>query len=112
MKNQKQIKAPIEKEIKTLDNILPSDRIIDIINICKLSNIKNLKYGPLEIEFISSQNQTAAAATDPVKKMFSQMANDDLEELRVSQLMIDDPTAFEQEIIDSHTGRYNAEIEN
>lgn len=102
---------------RVVDNILPSGKIIDIINICKSSNIKNLKYGNLEIEFISNPAPIAevpktAAAPDPVKKMFSQHDDTELEDLRMNQLMIDDPAAFEQEIIDSHIGRFNAAAQN
>ena len=100
---------------KLVNNILPSDKIVDIINVCKSSNIKSLEYGNLKLEFISNPSESPQTTIplvhdpEPPKRMFAEVDEEEFEDLRLSQLMIDDPAAFEQEIIDSHTGKDNAE---
>ena len=103
-------------EDKVVQDVLPSDKIVDIIRVCKSSNIKSLKYGNLEIEFISNPESPEATPIsvqdhEPPEPMIAKVDEEVEEELRMEQLMIDDPVAFEQQIIDSHTGNYNAEAE-
>jgi len=94
---------------KNSENGLPSQKIIDIIDRCKSTNVKSLKYGNLEIEFtgnsvpITEFNQTASTNPETAPKAVA--ADKELtEDTRLAQLMMDDPPAFEQEVIDSHLG--------
>ena len=102
---------------KSKDNDLSADKIIDIINICNSNNVRNFKYGPLEITFSDSASGCACVGkvnrlpevADPSPEPASiHVTEEEREDIRLAQLMIDDPQAFEQEVIDSHTGRSNA----
>jgi len=98
------------RKIKT--DILSVAKIIDIIDVCKSTNIKSLKYGPLELEFCevsAAYGETRPFDVETVQSTDDEDTTKTLEEdARLTQLMIDDPAGFEQEVIDSK-GWLNAE---
>ena len=85
-----------------------------IIDACAKGGVSEMKFGGIEIYFFRPEikedtpSQTVlgynAGPQLPDKKVAS-FDPDVMEDLRISQLMIDDPHGFEQEIIDSHLSR-------
>ena len=87
-------------------------------DLCKIllaageSGVKRLKMGDLEVDFVEKgpnidQNTPFLGAENVPKSAISSGTMDTLdpelmEDMRVAQLMIDDPVAYEQEIIDAH----------
>ena len=110
----KKIKARGKVLKKSSEKINQSDshneKIVDIIDICSKSSVKRLKYGHLEIEFNSIPTpevdapEKVSAAPEPEHQMEVSDDRELTEDTRLAQLMMDDPSAFEQEVIDSHTG--------
>ena len=94
--------------------------LCDIINACAKGGVSELKFGNVEVRFYPHQTQDdtrLAAANVPVTRFdvsalqdsepttrFRNSSEDSslLDELRQTQLMIEDPVGFEREIIDSH----------
>ena len=81
------------RKAKIQDEALSIQKILDIIGVCKSTNIKSLKYGPLEVEFHESLPSPASTSSENDEEV--------KEEARLAQLMIDDPAGYEQEVIDS-----------
>ena len=96
-----------------------------IIEACANGGVSELKFGNVEVKFYPKFTQTLdptlsptenSAMPEPFQFMPSAMQDsrqlptqsnnafdkDLLEDLRVSQLMIDDPHGFEREIVNSH----------
>lgn len=97
--------------------------ICAILEACRFSNVKSLKWGDLEIEFHSSgiqeretiessmpSTEEAARAEDSQTdssdfsnpNALTPEAKELLEEMHMAQLMTDDPVAYEQMQIDAH----------
>lgn len=94
------------------------ERLPAILEACKNSGVVTLKCGELEVNFASPglipvdlgvsapytlPNPSSPAPLASVPQQTELIDKEMLEEMRLSQLMIDDPEQFEQEIIDSHT---------
>jgi hypothetical protein len=85
-----------------------------IIEACNLNGVTKLKFGDVEITFgpvatldlpkISPQIVYPEAREDQTPDKMSPIQKDLLEEARTSQLLVDDPVAFEQEMIDGFMG--------
>ena len=94
------------------------DRIPAILDACRKAGVVTLKCGELEVSFASPEiitNELGAASQAPLStpaQTIAQQASGEatlepidrelLEEMRQSQLLIEDPLAFEQEVIDRH----------
>jgi hypothetical protein len=94
-----------------------------ILEACKKAEVSTLKCGDIEVTFRSPTalvHTTGYLATDDLTTLPSTFTNyspvseqpkietvdrDLLEDMRRSQLMIDDPMSFEQEMIDEYTRR-------
>jgi hypothetical protein len=99
------------------DNDISYNNIIDIITKCREGGVRNFKCGNLEIEFSSASEienqkkiQFNSAATEIDEKIGEDETQDD--NCRIAQMLIDDPTGFEQEIVDSHIRRCYAKTQN
>ena len=107
--------------------VLTAADICVIIDACSKNRVKSLAYSGLNIEFDAPTpdlwRNTAAVEVDqpeggetpsggsylarplPVTAQTMQMSDEDLtlmEEMRLAQLMTDNPMAYEQEMIDAH----------
>ena len=93
------------------------ERLPAILEACRKSGVVTLKCGDLEVNFASPgaflvesgvtapftlPNLDAPARQDSEPMKTEPLDQDLLEQMRRSQLMIDDPLAFEQEVIDGH----------
>ena len=87
---------------KIQDEALSIQKILDIIKVCSSTDIKSLKYGPLEVEFHQKSGSLSAPGLTP------DSVSEDREDARLTQLMIDDPAGFEQEVMDSQGWSENA----
>ena len=85
-------RAGAGRKPKNQDESLSIQKILDIIKTCSSTNVKALKYGPLEVEFHEKPTYDSAQSASE---------QEDKEETRLTQLMIDDPSGFEQEVMDS-----------
>jgi len=118
---------------KPLTKSRKSSQVEDICRIIEVSaraGVAKLKFGDVEVEFTPiAPDLGYHAKVDPSQYITSEMATPDseqksgmtisdrelLEDMRRSQLMIDDPMAFEQEMIDlqlTHGERADAQIQN
>jgi len=85
-----------------------------IIEACAKGGVSQMKFGGIELYFFRPEIKEDApppqvlgynAGPQVPDKKSASFDPDVLEDLRISQLMIDDPHGFEQEIIDSHLSR-------
>jgi hypothetical protein len=103
-----------------------------IIAACAKGGVSELKFGGVEVKFFNASTPvhdplpTAISAVptwndlpaaqdsrQPVVKNAHAFDRDLLEDLRMSQLLIDDPHGFEREIVNSHLrGEINEAIQN
>lgn len=94
-----------------------------IIETASKANVSTIKIGNLEVSFLpkslptiedlsKTHSDAVEQTSSPEQKVsMTPVEKDLLEEARTSQLMVDDPLAFEQEIIDGFMGR-NRTYEN
>ena len=89
---------------------LKASEICKIIKACKVAGVHSLSYNGLELEFTPPQGQEVATAqVSPVEFDFTKLSEkenpentmrmldeDSLMEMEESQLLIDDPLAFEK----------------
>jgi len=81
-----------------------------IIEACSKSGVTSLKFGDVEIQFGAQVPKTFEYAYGPAEsegapKRAPAFDEDLREEMRLEQLLIDDPHGFESEIITSHLSR-------
>ena len=91
---------------------LSGKEICDIINQCQTSGVVDFSLGELKFSFDVNKNKTLASEpyqgdTDFIGKdreppEMGAMDEKTREDMESTQLLIDDPTNFEQSIIDSH----------
>lgn len=98
-----------------------SFNLCDIINACAKGGVSELKFGSVEVKFFNPSTPAQAqlamdigavppqydtpamqASRQPETKSINAFDKDLLEELRMSQLLYDDPHGFEREIVNSH----------
>jgi hypothetical protein len=88
---------------------LPVKEICEILKVAQNTNVTSLKFGDLEISFNRiaeapakiHQTDLSPASENSLKEV----TRDLLEEAEDAQLLLDDPAAFEQRMIDSHFQR-------
>jgi hypothetical protein len=96
---------------------MDSKEIIKLMQACQKYGVASFTKGDLSVNFIVESipnNPVSSSVYNPaLTQQFPdrqieptpEVENEVLEELRMSQLMLDDPEAYEQMIVDSHMER-------
>lgn len=99
------------KHTETSGHILEKIDLCAIIDVSSKSRVKRLKFADVEIDFHLGENtsESVFVPTSESSDMEQSKVFDPglAEELRNSQLLIDDPQGFEQEIVNQHLREIN-----
>lgn len=107
----------------TAINKLTSKQICDILKACDKAKVREFAVGELKVSFfgkgdtgrtfVESKNHVVDLA-DIVhdEQVGEEISQEDREEMRSAQLMIDDPLGFEQEMVDGYLEQGTANEHN
>jgi hypothetical protein len=88
------------------ENSLQIHKIREIIDLCQAKGVSKLKLNGVELEFFQRDNSISSSPMSVKERQMDVADQEAFEEMALTQQMIDDPSSFEQHIIDSHLEKY------